>query len=177
MRFPDFLRTCVLLFGGAATALAVVTLAGAKADDDQTLIYISLGWWGLAAVIGLWLGRRPEVTQGIGRLLSGARTQAALPELEPGAILFNRLWALAIFTIGSGGVAFLIPQVPGIAAGYTIAAALAWRKQSAAVEAIEGRDGVRFYVEQTSALKPTRLIRTPGFRRVEPVDLGERSAA
>ncbi len=54
-----------------------------------------------------------------------------------------------------------------------IAAALAWRKQSAAVEAIEGRDGVRFYVEHTSPFKPTSLIRTPGFRRVEPVS-GER---
>jgi hypothetical protein len=169
MRFTDFLRTCVLLFAGAATALAAVTIAGASARDDRTLLYVALAWWALAAVAGLWLGRRPEVSQGIGRALAGARTQSALPELEPGAILFNRLWALALFTAGSGAVAFLIPQVPGIAAGYVIAAALAWRKQSAAVEAIEGRDGVRFYVEQTSPFKPTRLIRTPGFRRVEPV--------
>jgi hypothetical protein len=175
MRFPDFLRTCVLLFAGAATALATVTVAGATAKDDRTLLYVALGWWGLAALTGLWLGRRPEVTQGIGRALANARTQPALPELEPGAILFNRLWALAIFTVGSGAVAFLIPQVPGIAAGYVIAAAPAWRKQSGAVEAIEGRDGVRFYVEHTSPFKPTRLIRTPGFRRVEPVSLGSAS--
>jgi hypothetical protein len=175
VRFPEFLRTCVLLFAGAATALAAVTIAGATAKDDRTLLYISLGWWGVAAVGGLWLGRRPEVTQGIGRTLSSARTQSALPELEPGAILFNRLWALALFTVGSGAVAFLIPQVPGIAAGYVIAAALAWRKQSAAVEAIEGRDGVRFYVEHTSPFKPTRLIRTPGFRRVEPISGGNAS--
>jgi hypothetical protein len=176
MRFPDFLRTCVLLFAGAATALAAVAIAGAAAKDDRTLVYIALAWWGVAAVGGLWLGRRPEVTQGIGRALAGARTQAALPELEPGAILFNLLWALALFTVGSGAVAFLIPQVPGIAAGYVIAAALAWRKQSAAVEAIEGRDGVRFYVEHTSPFKPTRLIRTPGFRRVEPVSHASASA-
>lgn len=175
MRFPDFLRTSVLLFAGAATALAAVTIAGAAARDDRTLLYIALGWWAVAAMGGLWLGRRPEVTQGIGRALANARTQAALPELEPGAILFNRLWGLALFTAGSGGVAFLVPQVPGIAAGYVIAAALAWRKQSAAVEAIEGRDGVRFYVEQTSPFKPTRLIRTPGFRRVEPVSAGSAS--
>ena len=169
MRFPDFLRTSVLLFAGAATALAAVSVAGASAKDDRTLLYVALGWWAVAAVGGLWLGRRPEVTQGISRALAGARTQAALPELEPGTILFNRLWALALFTAGSGAVAFLIPQIPAIAAGYVIAAALAWRKQSAAVEAIEGRDGVRFYVEHTSPFKPTSLIRTPGFRRVEPV--------
>jgi hypothetical protein len=176
MRFTDFLRTCVLLFAGAATALAAVTIAGASAKDDRTLLYVALAWWGVAALAGLWLGRRPEVTQGIGRALAGARTQPALPELEPGAILFNRLWALALFTVGSGAVAFLIPQVPGIAAGYVIAAALAWRKQSAAVEAIEGRDGVRFYVEPTSPFKPTRLIRTPGFRRVEPITNASASA-
>ena len=116
------------------------------------------------------------MTQGISRALATARTQSALPELEPGAILFNRLWALALFTVGSGAVAFLIPQIPAIAAGYVIAAALAWRKQSAAVEAIEGRDGVRFYVEHTSPFKPTSLIRTPGFRRVEPVSDGNASA-
>ena len=176
MRFTDFLRTSVLLFAGAATALAAVTIAGASARDDRTLLYVALGWWAIAALGGLWLGRRPEVTQGIGRALAGARTQPALPELEPGAILFNRLWGLALFTVGSGAVAFLIPQVPGIAAGYVIAAALAWRKQSAAVEAIEGRDGVRFYVEPTSPFKPTRLIRTPGFRRVEPVSGGSASS-
>ena len=176
MRFPDFLRTSVLLFAGAATALAAVAVAGASANDDRTLLYIALAWWGIAAVAGLWLGRRMEVTQGIGRALSGARTQSALPELEPGAVLFNRLWALALFTVGSGAVAFLIPQIPAIAAGYVIAAALAWRKQSAAVEAIEGRDGVRFYVEHTSPFKPTSLIRTPGFRRVEPVSGGSASA-
>jgi hypothetical protein len=176
MRFPDFLRTSVLLFAGAATALAAVAIAGAAAKDDRTLVYVALGWWALAAAGGLWLGRRSEVTEGIGRALAGARTQSALPELEPGAILFNRLWALAVFTVGSGAVAFLVPQVPGIAAGYVIAAALGWRKQSAAVEAIEGRDGVRFYVEHTSPFRPTRLIRTPGFRRIEPVSDGRASS-
>ena len=29
--------------------------------------------------------------------------------------------------------------------------------------AIEERDGVRFYVDRTSPLKPIQLIRTPGF--------------
>jgi hypothetical protein len=31
------------------------------------------------------------------------------------------------------------------------------------VAAIEERDGVRFYVERTSPLKPIQLVRTPGF--------------
>ena len=38
VRFTDFLRTAVLLFGGAGTALAVVAIAGASADDDTVAI-------------------------------------------------------------------------------------------------------------------------------------------
>ncbi len=168
MPFTDFLRTTVLLCSGAATALAVVAIAGARADDDTTALYVSLGWWAAAALIGLWLGRRAEVTEGIGRLLSGSRPTQTLPELQPGTVVFERLWALALLTLGSGAVAFLIPQVPAIAAGYCLLLALAWRRQSSAVEAIEQRDGVRFYVESGSPLKPTQLVRTPWIRRNEP---------
>jgi hypothetical protein len=53
--------------------------------------------------------------------------------------------------------------VAAIASGFTIIWALAWRRQSAAVAAIEERDGVRFYVDRTSPLAPMRLVRTPGF--------------
>src|SRR3954447_20263884 len=59
MRFRDFLRVAVLLFGGAATALAVVSIAGASRNDDRALLYVALGWWVVAAGIGLWLGRPP----------------------------------------------------------------------------------------------------------------------
>ena len=168
MPFTDFLRTTVLLAGGAATALAVVAIAGARADDDRTVLYVAVGWWGLAALLGLWLGRRPEVTAGIGRLLASARATQTLPELQPGAVVFNRLWALLVLTIAAGAVAFLIPQVPAIAAGYCLLLALAWRRQPGAVEAVEQRDGVRFYVEPGSPFRPTQLVRTPGFRRNEP---------
>jgi hypothetical protein len=94
-----------------------------------------------------------------------------LPEPEPGAILFNRLWALALFTIVPGALAFLVPQVPAIAAGYAIILALIWRHQARAVAAIEERDGVRFYIEHGSAFAPTKLIRTPGFRKVTGAEL------
>jgi hypothetical protein len=166
--FTDFLRTTVLLCSGSATALAVVAIAGARADDDTTALYVAVGWWGAAALIGLWLGRRGEVTEGIGRLLAGSRPTQTLPEQQPGTVVFERLWALALLTLGSGAVAFLIPQVPAIAAGYCLLLALAWRRQSSAVEAVEQRDGVRFYVESGSPFKPTQLVRTPWIRRNEP---------
>ena len=168
MRFGDFLRTAVLLFGGAATALAAVAVAGARARDDPELIYLALGWWAAAALIGGWLGRRRAASPSIARLMASARTTPLLPELEPGTVLFNRLWALVAFTVVSGGLAFLLPQVPAIAVGYALIVALAWRHQAAAVSAVEERDGVRFYIDRTSPFKPTKLLRTPGFRRVEP---------
>jgi hypothetical protein len=87
-----------------------------------------------------------------------------LPEINPGRIVLNRLWPIIVCTVGAGAVAFAYPQVPAIATGFAIIWALAWRRQSAAVTAIEERDGARFYVEHTSPLRPIKLVRTPGFR-------------
>ena len=168
MRFPDFLRAATLLFAGSASALGLVAVVGAGSREDSGLALFAAGWWIVAAVIGAWLGRRRRAASGISRLMATARHSPALPELEPGTILFNRLWGLAAYTLLAGALGFLLPQIPAVAAGYALLVALLWRKQSSAVAAVEGRDGVRFYVEHTSAFKPTRLLRTPGFRHFEP---------
>ena len=170
MRFTDFLRTSVLLFAGAATALAAVAIAGAQSKSDTTLLYVAVGWWLCGAIAGLWIGRRPQTSEGIGRLLANARHTPTLPEVEPGRTVVNRLWPLIIAIAAAAGIAFLVPQVPAIGAGYALLVALAWRKQSRAVAAIEDRDGVRFYVERTPPLKPMQLVRTPWMRRIEPTD-------
>lgn len=169
MRFTDFLRVAVLLFGGAGTALAVAATAAIDAGEDRVLIFVGVGWWAIAALGGLWLGRRMAPTPGIERLLAGARTTNTLPEVEPGAIVFNRLWPLAVFTVVSGAAAPFVPQVPAIAAGYAIGVALTWRKQAAGVQAIEDRDGVRFYFDKSSPFGAPKLLRTPGLRKIEPV--------
>ncbi len=168
MRFVDFLKTTVLLSGGAATVLATVTVLGAATHARESLVPIAVGWWVLAAVIGLLLGRRAEINPPIARLLSSARASTTLPEHHPGAILLNRLWPLLVFTIVAGGVAFLAPQVPGIATGFAIIWSLAWRRQEAAVAAIEERDGAYFYVRRTSPVRPIALERTPGFKALRP---------
>ena len=54
MRFRDFLRVAVLLFGGAATALAVVSVVGAAREDTNTLVYVAAVWWCVAVLAGLW---------------------------------------------------------------------------------------------------------------------------
>ena len=168
MRFKEFLRVAVLLFGGAATALAVVSIGGAARAEDNVLPIVAVAWWLAAALIGLWLGRRPAATPGIGRLLADARAATSLPELEPGAVLFNRLWPLAVITVVAGVVGVFVPQVPGIATGYALLVALTWRRQSAAVAAIEDRDGVQFWFDRSSPFGGPRLVRTPGLRKVEP---------
>jgi hypothetical protein len=164
LRFSDFLRTTVLISAAAATALATVTLAGATGNADALLVPVAAGWWVLAAFIGVWLGRRAETSPPIATLLASARMQSSLPEMNPSLTLINRLWPLLVSTIGAGAVAFAFPQVPAIATGFGLIWALAWRRQAAAVTAIEERDGVRFYVERTSPLRPMKLVRTPGFR-------------
>jgi hypothetical protein len=164
VRFVDFLRTTVLLSAGAATALAAVTVLAAAADSNHLLVPVAVGWWLIASVIGLRMGRRAETSPPIAKLLSSAQASSTLPEHHPSAILLNRLWPLLVFTLLSGGLAFLAPQIPGIAAGFAIIWALAWRRQDAAVAAIEERDGASFYVRRTSALRPMSLLRTPGFK-------------
>ena len=166
MRFGDLLRTSILLFSGAATACAVVAIAGARADDNTTLLYVAISWWVVAAALGVWLGRGK--VEGIDRMLADARTTQTLPEVEVGRIIINRLWSVVLATIVAGGLAVVIPQVPAVAAGFFLLAAMWWRRQPSAVTAIEERDGVRFYVERGSPFEPTKLLRTPGFRRNEP---------
>lgn len=169
MRFRDFLRVSVILFGGAATALAIVSVAGATREDSNTLVYVAAVWWCVATLAGLWLGRRLAPTPGIAGLLASARKTNSLPELEPGTVLFNRLWALIVLTIGSAVIGFFFPQVPAIATGYCLLVALVWRRQSSAVAAIEGRDGVEFWFDRTSPFGRPQLLRLPGLRRIEPV--------
>lgn len=168
MHFVDFLRVTVLLSAAAATALAVVTVLSAAPGPEQGTVLFSVCWWALSAAIGLWLGRGGRINHSIRRLLGEARFTPALPEYRPGATLFNRLWPLLLFTVLAGGLGFIEPQVPGIGAGFEILLALWWRRQDAAVAAIEERDGVRFHVMRTSPLRSIKLARTPGFKAIHP---------
>ena len=169
MRFREFLRVSVLIYAAAATVLAVVSVVSATRADTNTLAYVAAVWWCVAVLAGLWIGRRPETTEGIGGLLAAARSTNSLPELEPGAVMFNRLWPVALATVLAGAVGFFFPQVPVVATGFFILVALLWRRQSSAVAAIEGRDGVEFWFDRTSPLGAPKLLRLPGMRRIEPV--------
>lgn len=168
MRFVDFLRATVMLSAGAATTLAVVTVVAASGDADPVLVVVAAGWWVSAAFIGAFLGRRAAVTPPIARVLADAKAAKMMPEHRPAAVLVNRLWPLLLCTVVAGALAFLVPQVPAIATGFAVIWSLAWRRQDAAVGAIEERDGATFYIERTSPVRPIELVRTPGFRREVP---------
>lgn len=162
MRFVDFLKATVLLSAGSATFLATLTMLSVRQEFDATLMEVAIGWWLAAALIGAWLGRRNAASPPIARLLADARMQMSLPELRPGMTLLNRLWPLLFSTIGAAALGVFVPQVSAVAAGFAIIWALAWRRQEAAVAAIEDRDGFRFYIDKTPPFAPIRLIRTRG---------------
>jgi hypothetical protein len=168
VRFVDLLKTTVMLSAGAATMLAIITVIGATSDRDDTLVLVGAGWWLAASLIGTFLGRRAQVTSPIGRLLADAKLATTLPEHRPAAVVLNRLWPLLLSTVAAGVVGFLFPQVPAVACGFAIIWSLAWRRQDSAVLAVEERDGVTYYVERTSPLRPMQLVRMPGLRREVP---------
>jgi hypothetical protein len=168
MRFVDFLRSTVLLSAGATTTLGVLTIVAANATQHDEVVPYAVGWWVLATLVGTWIGRRNEVNPPIAKLLADAKAATMMPEIRPGATMANRLWPLFLVVVAAGALSFLGPQIPGIAAGFTIIWSLAWRRQEAAVQAIEERDGVSFFVERSSPVAPMQLARVPGLRRERP---------
>jgi len=164
MSFPSFLRVTVIASAGCASILASLTVGGAVAASDPQVLLIGGAWWLAATLIGLMIGRGEGPSRAISTLLADAPMSKNLPEHRAVKTLVNRLWPLVIATAGAAVFMFAAPQVPGMAAGFPIIWALSWRRQESAVKAIEGRDGVRFYVERSSPFTPIKLVKTPWFK-------------
>jgi len=171
MPFTDLLRLTVFLAAGEATALGVVTAISAGSKDDTTTLLVAAAWWLIAVAIGTYLGRGSRAADAVRPALSSARTAVALPGESPARIAAERLWPIAATALVAGAVGFFYPGVTAIGAGYALLVALAWRTREAAVLGVEDRDGVKFFVEPGSALRPVRLVRTPGLGR-DPVKRG-----
>jgi hypothetical protein len=165
MLFCDLLRVTVLLIAGVASALGAVTVISANQDADYVTVIFAAAWWAIAAIIGALMGRSSRAAEAMSRTLASARTATSLPPESAGRIAFLRLWPIGAFAVITAGLAWIWPQVAAIGAGYAILVALAWRRREHAVTAIEERDGVRFYVEPSSAFEPVSLVRTPGLGR------------
>jgi hypothetical protein len=165
MLFVDLLRLTVLLIAAAATVLGVATAVSASQESSSATLIFAAAWWAVALVLGAALGSSSRAGEAMSRALASARTATSLPTESPGRIAFLRLWPIGAFALIVGGLAWLLPQVAAVGAGFAILNALLWRNRERAVSAIEQRDGVRFYVEPTSAMQPVKLVRTPGLGR------------
>jgi hypothetical protein len=168
MAFSELLRITVLLVAGVATALGALAVLVIQNDDSTFAAIFGGAWWLVAAILGLVLGTPARAAEAIAPALRAARTATSLPPESDARIALMRLWPIGAFAVVCGVAGVLFPQVAAIGAGYAILIALLWRRREDAVRAIEDRDGVRFYVEPTSALEPIRLVRSPGLYRDRP---------
>jgi hypothetical protein len=164
MPFTDLLRVTVLLTGAEATALAAVAAVAANRDGDTTTLVVAAVWWLVAFALGLYLGRPGRAADSLRDALARARTATSLPPESPARIALIRLWPVGVTALAAGALGVFFPGVAAIGAGYALLVSLAWHSREGAVEAIERRDGVRFYVVPNSAFRPIQLVRTPGLR-------------
>lgn len=164
MPFSDLLRLTVLLTGGEATALAAITAVTVDRDADSTTLIVAAAWWLVSLAVGLYLGRPSRAADALRDTLARARTATSLPPESPSRIAVARLWPIALTAVLAGALGVFFPGVAAIGAGYALLVSLAWHSREGAVEAIEQRDGVKFYVVPNSALRPIQLVRTPGLR-------------
>jgi hypothetical protein len=162
--YTDLLRVTVFVTGAEATVLGAITAIGANRNGDETTILVAVAWWLVSLGIGIYLGRPARAADDVRDALSAARTATSLPQESPARIAAGRLWPIVVTAIVAGGLGLFFPGVAVIGAGYALIVSLAWHTREAAVLGIEHRDGVKFYVVPTSALRPVELVRTPGLR-------------
>jgi hypothetical protein len=164
MPYTDLLRASVFITAAEATALGAITALAANREGDTRIAVIAAAWWLVALGIGIYLGRPRRADDDVRDALARARTATSLPEHSPARIALTRLWPIAFTAIAAGVLGIFFPGVAAVGAGYALIVSLAWHTREAAVLGVEHRDGVKFYVVPTSALKPVELVRTPGLR-------------
>jgi hypothetical protein len=164
MPYTDLLRVSVFITAAEATALGAITAVAANRDGETTIVLIAAVWWLVALGIGFYLSRPQRAADSVRDALARARTATSLPDQNPARIAFARLWPIALTAIAAGVLGIFFPGVAAVGAGYALIVSLAWHTREGAVLGIEQRDGVKFYVVPTSALRPIELVRAPGLR-------------
>lgn len=164
MPYTDLLRASVFITAAEATALGAITAVAANRDGDTLVALVAAAWWMVALAIGVYLGRPHRAAEDVRDALARARTATSLPDQTPARIAFTRLWPIAFTAVAAGVLGVFFPGVAAVGAGYALIVSLAWHTREAAVLGVEQRDGVKFYVLPTPALRPIELVRTPGLR-------------
>jgi hypothetical protein len=164
MPYTDLLRATVFLTGAEATVLGAISAISVGGEPSSTTVIVALAWWLISLILGFWLGRPDRAREDMRDPLARAKMATSLPSQSPARIAIQRLWPVALTAVIAGGLGLFFPGVAIIGTGYALIVSLAWHTREAAVQAIEERDGVRFFVVPNSALKPIHLVRTPGLR-------------
>lgn len=149
------------MIGSSALALGLISIESLTRYGSPTLFVVSGSWLVISVVTGLWLGSGPSVQESLRLLLSKSRPERIFPRIEPPAVLLSRLWPVLAITLVSAISSYWFPQLAVASAGYGLIWALAWRRQSDAVLAIEERDAVHFWIVRSSPFKPPKLVRVP----------------
>ena len=178
MPFADFVKTTVLLSAargddarGGHAAQRARRQRAAHGDDRRRLVGAS------RRVIGVLMGRRAAASPPIARLLARRQDASACCRRSARCASCSRGCGRCCSRPSSPAASRCVaPQIPAVATGFAMIWALAWRQQHAAIVAIERRDGVRFYVDQTLAAgSRSRSAARPGFKAYLPTE--RRSAA
>ncbi|MCW2982212.1 MAG: hypothetical protein JWO14_3939 [Solirubrobacterales bacterium] len=164
MPYTDLLRFTVIVTAAEATILAAISAISVGGEPSATTAIVAVAWWLISLILGFWLGRPERAREDVRAPLTRAKTATSLPSESPARIAIERLWPIALTAIIAGGLGLFFPGVAIIGTGYALIVSLSWHTREAAVQAIEERDGVRFFVVPGSALKPIELVRTPGLR-------------
>jgi len=162
--YTDLLRFTVVVTAAEATILAAISALSVGGEPSATTAIVAVAWWLISLILGFWLGRPERAREDMRAPLARARMATSLPSESPTRIAAQRLWPIAVTAIIAGGLGLFFPGVAIIGTGYALIVSLAWHTREGAVQAIEERDGVRFFVVPSSALKPIQLVRTPGLR-------------
>lgn len=161
MRFSEYLRTTVTLLATTAVALLLIAISSIAREGGSALLVFTLIWILASVAIGAWLGRGGGAMESIGVLLSRSRPEPVFPRIEPGAVLITRLWPVLLIAVIAAVASIWFPSPAIAASGYGLIWSLSWRKQALAVEAIEERDAVHFWIVRTSAFSKPKLVRVP----------------
>jgi hypothetical protein len=162
--YTELLRFTVVVTAAEATLLAVISVFAIGDEPGSTTLILGFAWWLIAIIIGFWLGRHDRAREDMRDPLARAKMATSLPSESPARIALQRLWPIAVVTIVAGVLGVFFAPIAIIGTGYALIVSLAWHTREAAVQAIEERDGVRFFVVPGSTFKPIELVRTPGLR-------------
>jgi hypothetical protein len=162
--YTELLRFTVIVTAAEATILGAISAISVGGNPSPTTAIVALAWWAIALILGFWLGRPERAREDMRTPLAKAKMATSLPQESPARVAIQRLWPIALTAVIAGGLGLFFPGVAIIGTGYALIVSLSWHTREAAVQAIEERDGVRFFVVPTGAFSPVKLVRTPGLR-------------